>query len=43
VFEGILPVDELITHRFPLAEIGQAIALAASPSADSLKVILKSR
>ena len=43
VFEGILPVDELTTHRFPLAEIGEALALAASPSADSLKVIVKSR
>jgi L-iditol 2-dehydrogenase len=43
VFEGVLPVDELITHRFPLAAIGEAVALAASPSADSLKVIVKSR
>jgi len=43
VFAGILPVDKLITHRFPLAEIGEAVALAAAPSADSLKVIVKSR
>jgi L-iditol 2-dehydrogenase len=41
VFEQVLPVRELITHRLPLAEIGQALALAASPSADSLKVVLK--
>ena len=43
MFAGILPVDKLITHRFPLAEIGEAVALAAAPSADSLKVIVKSR
>jgi L-iditol 2-dehydrogenase len=41
VFERVLSVRDLITHRFPLAEIGQALALAASPSADSLKVVLK--
>jgi len=41
IFEGVLPVRNLITHRFPLAEIGQALALAASPSADSLKVVLQ--
>lgn len=40
VFDRILPVRELITHRFPLAEIEQALALAAQPSADSLKVVL---
>ena len=43
VFGRSLPVRRLITHRFPLAEIGQAVALAAYPSADSLKVVLNSR
>lgn len=41
VFQRILPVRELVTHRFPLAEIEQAVAVAASPTADSLKVVLK--
>lgn len=41
VFERILPVRGLITHRFPLGEIGRALALATEPSADSLKVVLK--
>jgi L-iditol 2-dehydrogenase len=41
VFERVLPVRGLVTHRFPLAEIGRALALAAEPSADSLKVVLK--
>ena len=40
VFEHILPVRELISHRFPLSEIDQALRLAAHPSAESLKVIL---
>jgi L-iditol 2-dehydrogenase len=40
VFERVLPVRELITHRFPLAEIEEAVALAETPSADSLKVVL---
>ena len=41
VFERVVPVRELITHRFPLGSIEQALALAASPSLDSLKVVLK--
>jgi len=40
VFDRVLPVRELITHRFPLAEIEEAVALAGTPSADSLKVVL---
>ena len=40
IFERILPVRELISHRFPLADIGQALDLAAHPSEDSLKIIL---
>ncbi len=43
VFERILPVRELISHRFPLDEIEQALALAARPSKDSLKILLVSR
>lgn len=41
VFERVLPVRGLITHRFSLAEIGRALELAAEPSVDSLKVVLK--
>jgi L-iditol 2-dehydrogenase len=36
---GILPVDRLITHRFPLAEIVKAYKVAAS--GDAIKVIVK--
>jgi L-iditol 2-dehydrogenase len=40
IFERVLPVRELISHRFPLSQIEQALSLAAHPSEDSLKVIL---
>jgi len=40
VFERILPVRELISHRFPLSEIEEALDLAAHPSGESLKIIL---
>lgn len=40
IFDRILPVRELISHRFPLSEIAQALELAAHPSEDSLKIIL---
>jgi threonine dehydrogenase-like Zn-dependent dehydrogenase len=41
VFERVLPVRQLITHSLPLAQLDQALALAAFPSLDSLKVVLK--
>ena len=40
VFERRLPLRELISHRFPLDEIEQALALAARPAGDSLKVVI---
>jgi L-iditol 2-dehydrogenase len=40
IFERILPVRELISHRFPLSQIDQAINLAAHPTGESLKIIL---
>ena len=40
VFSRRLPVAELVTHRFPLDEFEQALALAARPTGDSLKVVI---
>jgi L-iditol 2-dehydrogenase len=40
VFSRQLDVRSLITHRFPLAEISDAIQLAASPTPDSLKILV---
>ncbi len=40
VFSRRLPVRELISHRFPLDQIEQALALAARPAGDSLKVVI---
>jgi L-iditol 2-dehydrogenase len=40
VFDRVLPVRELISHRFPLSQIEQALELAAHPSEDSLKIIV---
>jgi L-iditol 2-dehydrogenase len=40
VFSRQLDVRSLITHRFPLAETAEAVALAAQPTPDSLKIIV---
>lgn len=40
IFEGKIPVGELITHRFPLEEIDRAIGLATNPAPGSLKIIV---
>jgi L-iditol 2-dehydrogenase len=40
VFGRILPVRDLITHRFPLEQMDRALALAARPAGDSLKVVI---
>ena len=42
VFSRRLDVRPLITHRFPLAETADAIALAAQPKPDSLKILIQS-
>jgi L-iditol 2-dehydrogenase len=42
VFERRLPVRQLISHRFPLEDIVQALSLAARPSGDTLKVMVTS-
>ncbi len=41
VFSRKIQVAPLITHRFPLARINEAIAVASAPSAKSLKVIVQ--
>ena len=40
IFDRVLPVRELISHRFPLSQIEQALSLAAHPSEESFKIIL---
>ena len=40
VFSRRLDVRQLITHYFPLAETTKAVALAAHPTADSLKILV---
>ena len=40
VFSRKIRVEPLITHRFPLAQINEAFAVASNPSARSLKVIV---
>jgi L-iditol 2-dehydrogenase len=41
VFRRILNVRDLITHRFPLEEIGAALRMAVAPRQNSLKVMVK--
>jgi L-iditol 2-dehydrogenase len=41
VFSRRMDVRPLITHQFPLEEINQGIELAAHPTADSLKILIK--
>jgi L-iditol 2-dehydrogenase len=40
VFSRKLPVAQLITHRFPLDDFERALALAARPTRESLKVLV---
>lgn len=40
IFSGAVQVEPLITHRFPLAQIGDALDLAARPRGGSLKVVV---
>jgi L-iditol 2-dehydrogenase len=41
VFDGQLPVEELISHRLPLGKIGSGIDLALHPGPKSLKIIVQ--
>jgi L-iditol 2-dehydrogenase len=40
VFSRVLPVAELITHRFRLEQFAEALSLAARPKGNSLKVVI---
>jgi L-iditol 2-dehydrogenase len=40
VFNGVIPVEELITHRLPLDEIARGIDLALHPDGESLKIVV---
>ena len=41
VFSGALPVEELISHRFPLNQIHQGIERALHPDEGSLKIVVQ--
>ena len=41
VFSGALPVEELISHRFPLNQIHQGIERALHPDEESLKIVVQ--
>jgi L-iditol 2-dehydrogenase len=41
VFSGALPVNELISHRFPLNEIQRGIERALHPDDRSLKIVVQ--
>jgi L-iditol 2-dehydrogenase len=41
VFSGALPVEELISHRFPLDQIQQGIERALHPDDGSLKIVVQ--
>jgi L-iditol 2-dehydrogenase len=41
VFSGALPVEELISHRFPLSRIQEGIERALHPADGSLKIVVQ--
>jgi L-iditol 2-dehydrogenase len=41
VFNGDLPVEELVSHRLPLTRIGEGIERALRPDGKSLKIIVQ--
>jgi L-iditol 2-dehydrogenase len=41
VFSGAMDLTKLITHRFPLAQSVEALALAAKPQPDSMKIVIQ--
>ncbi len=41
VFSGEIPLERLITHRFPLSRAVEALDLAANPRPDSMKIVIQ--
>jgi L-iditol 2-dehydrogenase len=41
VFDGELPLEELISHRLPLVKIRSGFDLALHPGPSSLKIIVQ--
>ena len=41
VFSGTLPLEELVSHRYPLAEIDLGIQRALHPDELSVKIVIK--
>ena len=41
VFSRRLDVRPLLSHRFPLEQTAEAVALAAKPTSDSLKILVQ--
>jgi L-iditol 2-dehydrogenase len=41
VFSGEIDFARLISHRFPLAQAGEALHLAARPGPDSMKIVIQ--
>jgi L-iditol 2-dehydrogenase len=41
VFNGGIPFEKLISHRFPISQAVEAIALASNPQPDSMKVVVQ--
>lgn len=37
---GVIQVEDMVTHRFPLAQLHEAITLANNPKSDVLKVLI---
>jgi len=41
VFGGALPVEALVSHRYPLSQIHQGIERALHPDDGSLKIVVQ--
>jgi L-iditol 2-dehydrogenase len=41
VFSGEIPLEKLISHRFPLSRAVEALDLAAHPKPDSMKIVIQ--
>jgi L-iditol 2-dehydrogenase len=41
VFSGKLPLEQLVTHRYPLSDINKGIERALHPDAESLKIVVQ--